>query len=72
LVKGVQEKVTSFVKLHTDLLTDESTIKREYGVLEAIPDHYEIIIVSLDDLKLPNKKGIKHVQTWNLHTYLMN
>jgi len=52
------------------LLNDESTIEREYAALEAIPDHYEKIVVSLDDLKLPNKNGIKHLQAWDLHTYL--
>ena len=52
------------------LLADETTQLREYAALEAIPDHYEKIIVSLDDLKFPNKNGIKHLQAWNLHTFL--
>jgi predicted AAA+ superfamily ATPase len=52
------------------LLSDETTTTREYAALEAIPDHYEKIVVSLDDLKLPNKNGIKHLQAWDLHAFL--
>jgi uncharacterized protein len=47
-------------------MTEESTIKREYASLEGINDHYEKIIVSLDDVLLPSNKGIKHIQAWNL------
>jgi predicted AAA+ superfamily ATPase len=43
---------------------------REYGSLDAISDSYEKIIVSMDDLKFPNKKGIRHVQAWDFHSYL--
>jgi uncharacterized protein len=52
------------------LLADDATIIREYKALESIPDHYEKIVVSMDDVKLPNKNGIKHIQAWNLHAYL--
>jgi predicted AAA+ superfamily ATPase len=52
------------------LLSDEITAKREYASLEGIPDHYEKIIVSLDDIKFSNKNGIKHIQAWDLHTYI--
>ena len=50
----------------TYLLIDKETIEREYASLEAIEDNYEKIVVSLDDLPLPSKEGIKHVQAWNL------
>ena len=50
----------------TYLLIDKETIEREYASLEAIEDNYEKIAVSLDDLPLPSKEGIKHVQAWNL------
>lgn len=46
------------------LLHDEATIKREYASLEAINDNYPKIIVSLDDIALPQKNGIIHVQGW--------
>jgi predicted AAA+ superfamily ATPase len=52
------------------LLNEETTIMREYAALAAIPDHYEKIIVSLDDLKFPNKNGIKHLQAWGFHAYI--
>jgi predicted AAA+ superfamily ATPase len=51
-------------------LNDEITILREYTALEAIPDHYEKIIVSLDDLKFPNKNGINHLQAWKFHAFI--
>lgn len=52
------------------LLADETTIEREYASLEAINDHYEKLVVSLDDMVLPSKGGIKHIQAWNLGEYL--
>ena len=48
------------------MLNDQTTIDREYSQLEAIPDHHEKYVVSLDDLALPNRGGIRHVQAWNL------
>ena len=54
----------------TYLLIDKETIEREYASLEAIEDNYEKIVVSLDDLTLPSKEGIKHVQAWNLSEIL--
>jgi len=50
----------------TYLLADESAITREYSALEAIDDNWEKIVVSLDDMTLPLKNGIKHLQPWNL------
>lgn len=47
------------------LLTDEQTAKREYNPLEVIQDHYEKIVVSLDDITLAPNKGIRHIQAWN-------
>lgn len=50
------------------LLADEQTARREYTPLEAIPDNYEKIVVSLDDLVLPSNQGIRHIQAWNLRS----
>lgn len=50
----------------TYILIDEQTIEREYAPLEAINDHYEKIVVSLDDIALPSRNGIKHVLVWKL------
>lgn len=51
-------------------LTDKMTIEREYAQLETIPDHYEKFVVSLDDIQLPNRNGIKHVLAWQLNEIL--
>lgn len=52
------------------LLTDQSTIEREYSPLESVPDNYEKFVVTLDDLALPNRRGIKHVLAWQLDEVL--
>jgi predicted AAA+ superfamily ATPase len=52
------------------LLVDKATIEREYAELEAIPDNYEKFVVSLDDMQLPDKNGIKHVLAWKLNEAL--
>ena len=48
------------------LLADEDTIKREYSSLDAISDHYEKIVISLDDVSFPLRNGIRHLQAWNI------
>lgn len=52
------------------LMINEHTAKREYAPLQAIDDNFEKIIVTLDDLKFPNNRGIKHIQAWNFHEIL--
>jgi predicted AAA+ superfamily ATPase len=52
------------------LLLDEETIKREYASLEGINDNYPKIVVSLDDIAMPNNNGIIHIQAWKLHDHL--
>jgi predicted AAA+ superfamily ATPase len=54
----------------TYMLTDETTVEREYSALEAIDDNYEKIVVSLDDLTMPVRGGIKHIQAWELAEYV--
>ena len=46
------------------------TIEREYAPLELIADNYEKVVVSLDDLRLPSRNGIKHVMAWELSQIL--
>ena len=41
-------------------------MEREYSALEAIADNFEKVVVSLDDLTLPLRGGIRHVQAWKL------
>ena len=52
------------------MLSDESTIEREYSALESIGDNFEKIVVSLDDAILPLRGGIRHLQAWNLKEIL--
>ena len=52
------------------MLTDDSTIEREYSALEAIDDNYKKIVVTLDDFEFPSRKGIEHVQAWRLSEVL--
>lgn len=57
----VKEKEVDFVARKGDrtlylqstyMLVDEQTVQREYASLEAIPDNYEKLVVSLDDFYL--------------------
>ena len=43
------------------LLTDEKTVKREFGNLEKIKDNYEKIVISLDKFFPQEIRGIKHI-----------
>lgn len=46
------------------LMVDEQTAEREYSPLEAVPDNYEKVVITLDDLQFSQKNGIKHQQIW--------
>jgi hypothetical protein len=52
------------------LLIDKITIDHEYSNLASIPDNYEKFVLSLDDMQLPDKNGIKHVLAWKLNEIL--
>ena len=78
-VGSIRDKEVDFVAVKNDhtvyvqatyLLIDEHTIEREYAPLELIADNYEKIVVSLDDLQLPSRNGIKHVRAWELSQML--
>lgn len=71
----VKDKEVDFVAIKNDrtiyvqvsyMLVDDSTVEREYAPLESIADNYEKIVVSLDDLRLPSRNGIRHVRAWEL------
>lgn len=49
---------------------DAKTLEREYRALEAIPDNFPKLIVSMDDYKLPYWEGIAHLQAWEFESYL--
>jgi predicted AAA+ superfamily ATPase len=78
-VGSIKDKEVDFVAMKGDrtiyvqstyFLVDKETIEREYSALETIGDNFEKIVVSLDELTLPSKGGIKHVQAWKLHEIL--
>lgn len=46
------------------LLSDDTTIAREFGALQDIRDNFEKIVVSTDDLSFRNRDGIKHLPAW--------
>lgn len=48
------------------ILTDISTIEREYSALDAIPDNYEKFVVSLDDIQMPDRNGVHHIRAWDI------
>lgn len=52
------------------MLVDEDVIKREYSPLQDIADNYEKLVVSLDDVALPSREGIRNIQAWNLSALL--
>ena len=47
-------------------LTEVETIDREYAPLLSIKDNYEKWVVSMDEIALPERKGIKNIQAWKL------
>lgn len=72
-VDFVAKKADTIIYLQSAyLLIDDETIQREYSALENIKDNYEKVVISLDDIQLPQKEGIKHIQAWNLHLFLEN
>jgi predicted AAA+ superfamily ATPase len=47
------------------LMPEQKTIDREFGALEKINDNFEKIVLSMDDLLINNRNGIKHFQIWD-------
>jgi predicted AAA+ superfamily ATPase len=50
----------------TYLLAEPDIIKREFGNLEVINDHYPKKVISLDDASIGIRNGIEHTCAWNL------
>lgn len=60
-----KDNTTRYIQV-SYLLSSQKTIEREFGNLASIKDHYEKIVISMDDIKLTNYKGIKHLRPWEL------
>jgi hypothetical protein len=70
-VDFVAKKADRIIYLQsTYMLSDESTVEREYSALGAIDDNFEKVVVSLDEITLPLRGGIRHIQAWNLYEIL--
>lgn len=70
-VDFVAKKADRIIYLQsTYMLIDDPTIEREYSALSAIDDNFEKVVVSLDEITLPLREGIKHIQPWNLYEIL--
>lgn len=70
-VDFIAEKLNQKIYIQvTYMLNSEEVIDREYKSLELIDNHWLKLVVSLDDLELNPKEGIKHVQLWKLEEFL--
>ncbi|MDD4971001.1 MAG: ATP-binding protein [Paludibacter sp.] len=59
---GIKQGKRIYIQV-TYLLTDENTIKREFGNLSSIQDNYPKYVVSLDEFyRESDNEGIKHLQ----------
>ena len=74
-VGSIRNKEVDFVARKADriiyiqstyMLSDEFTVEREYSSLEAIDDNFEKMVVSLDEINMPLRGGIKHIRAWEL------
>jgi predicted AAA+ superfamily ATPase len=52
----------------TYLLVNQETINREFGNLLAVKDNYKKYVISLDDIKITDYKGIIHLRPWEINT----
>ena len=73
-VCAIRDKEVDFVAMKDDrvkylqttyMLETEQTIEREYSPLLSIKDNDEKYVVSLDEIQLPSKEGIRHIQTYS-------
>jgi predicted AAA+ superfamily ATPase len=63
-----KENKTIYVQV-TYLITEESTINREFGNLLAIQDNYPKMVISMDDILQTNYKGIEHINILEFLTH---
>lgn len=75
----LRDKEIDFVAMKDDrtvyiqtayMMESEETREREYAPLLSIADSYEKYVVSMDEVQLPSKGGIRHVQAWKLSQVL--
>ncbi|MDE5869514.1 MAG: ATP-binding protein, partial [Muribaculaceae bacterium] len=52
------------------IITDEETAEREYRVFKSIKGEGEKYLVTLDDEIFPVRDGVRHIQAWNLSSWI--
>ncbi len=62
-----KENVKKYIQV-CYLLADQEVVEREFGNLEQISDHYEKIVISMDEINLGNRNGIFHRSAWEFVT----
>ena len=67
---ATKNDITKYIQV-AYLLPDEKVRQREFGNLLKIPDNYEKIVVSADDLLSGNYKGIKHIHILDFLTQMI-
>jgi len=60
-----KEKEKKYIQVAYSL-SSKKVIEREFGNLEKMRDAYEKIVISLDDVSLGSKNGIKHLRAWEI------
>lgn len=69
----VAEKNNNIIYIQvTYLLVSDEVIAREYGNLETIKDNWPKWVISMDEIALPTKDGIRHVQAWDFPNLIQN
>lgn len=78
-VGNISDKEVDFIARKNDktiyvqvslTLDRESTLERELRALQAIPDNFPKIMVSMDEYQLPDNEGIQHIRAWEFEEYL--
>lgn len=54
-----------YVQCTWTMLDNENTAEREYKPLLSIRDNFRKLVVSVDDVPLPNNKGVEHRLVWD-------
>lgn len=52
------------------VIADEETLEREYRVFKSIKGEGEKYLVTLDDDLFPVRDGVRHIQAWNLSSWI--
>ncbi len=47
------------------IMPEQKTVEREFGALEKIKDSFPKYVISMDDVLIPNEKGIIHEHIWD-------